>query len=268
MPRHRSHDRRILHTFIDIPDECPACHVRRCEVADRNLDILPRPLVDRRYLARKARLAKRLFDINIVFLLRDKREQRSSGFIQVFTDQLLRRIDQRYRDRHHPIIAGFAGNIFDAVPDDIGIGHFVKVAYPAADHALKDKDIALRLQLLVIPHVRLGQLFPLLGRNIDRGAVNNLRDLILLERIVGGESAVSQPDIERPQPNQHIRNVIHTALLRSSRNHQLARGIKVRSALHRQILPHFRPRIRDFVVQFRMLVEDLGFFHQECPEII
>ena len=268
MPRHRPHDRRILHTFINIPDECPTCHVRRGEVADRNLDILPRPLVDRRHLTRKARFAKRRLDIDIVFLLRDKREQRPSGFIQIFTDQLLRRIDQRHRDRHHPVVAGFAGNIFNAAPDDIGIGHFVKVAHPAADHALKDKDITLRLQLLVIPHVRLGQLFPLLGRNIDRGAVNDLRNLILLERIIGGESAVIQPDIERPQSNQHIRNVVHTALLRSSRNHQLARSIKVRSTLQRQIRPHFRPRIRDFVVQLRMLVEDLGLFHQERSEII
>ena len=242
--------------------------MRRSKVADRHLNILPRPLVNRRHHARQSRLTERRFDINIVFLLRNKREQRSTVLVEVFANQFFRSTDQRHRDRHHPIVARLAGNVFDAIADDIGIGHLIKVAHPTADHALKNKNISLRFQLLVIPHIRFGQLFAFVGRNIDRRTVDNLRDLILLERIIGSMSIIIEPYIERPQTNQHVRNIIHAPLFRTAGNYRFSRSVEVRAALHRQILPHLRPSIRHLVVQLRMYVEDFRFFHQKCPEII
>ena len=79
---------------------------------------------------------------------------------------------------------------------------------------------------------------------------------------------IIEPYIERPQTNQHVRNIIHTPLFRAAGNYSFSRSIEVRATLHRQILPHLRPGIRHLVVQLRMLVEDLRFFHQKYPEII
>ena len=242
--------------------------MRRSKVADRHLNILPRPLVDRRHHARQSRFTERRFDIDIIFLLRNKWKQCSAVLIEVFTNQFFRSTDQRHRDRHHSVVSRLAGNIFDAIADDIGIGHLIKVAHPAADHALENKNISLRFQLLVIPHIRFGQLFAFVGRNIDRRTVDNLRDLVLLERIIGGMSIIIEPYIERPQTNQHVRNIIHTPLFRATGNYSFSRSIEVGAALHRQILPHLRPGIRHLVVQLRMFVENLRFFHQKCPEII
>ena len=164
--------------------------MRRSKVADRHLNILPRPLVDRRHHARQSRFTERRFDIDIIFLLRNKWKQCSAVLIEVFTNQFFRSTDQRHRDRHHPVVSRLAGNIFDAIADDIGIGHLIKVAHPAADHALENKNISLRFQLLVIPHIRFGQLFAFVGRNIDRRTVDNLRNLVLLERIIVGMSVI------------------------------------------------------------------------------
>lgn len=89
------------------------CDEARSQIG--TLNILPRPLIDRRHHARKARFTKRRFDIDIILLLRNKRKQRSTVLIEVFANQLLRSTDQRHRDRHHPVVSRLTGNIFDAI---------------------------------------------------------------------------------------------------------------------------------------------------------
>ena len=81
-------------------------------------------------------------------------------------------------------------------------------------------------------------------------------------------SIIIEPYIERPQTNQHVRNVIHAPLFRTAGNYRFSRSIEIGAALHRQILPHLRPSIRHLVVQLRMFIKNLRFFHQKCPEII
>ena len=116
------------------------------------------------------------------------------------------------------LFLGLFGDVFDGgavgVLDDVVPCHFIEVADAAAEQALEDEDIPLALQMGLVREVEVVDGVPLLGGDVDGGAVFVHAQLEAAEGVVGGVALLQRPVDEGTDDFHGIDQVVLAALLR------------------------------------------------------
>ena len=111
--------------------------------ANRHTDLTPRGRVKHSHHAVNSCKLEDLLDGNIVILLMDEREKRSSLRIIISVYNIHCHRHKRNGQRPRIVILSFACDLIQNTIDDIRPGHPVQVSHSAADTALEYEDIPL-----------------------------------------------------------------------------------------------------------------------------